>query len=605
MAQSFNLKAIISAVDKVSGPMRKINAALRSPMKAVRDVVNSTSGLGSQIAGSLGPLGALAGAGGLAGIGMGVGGVVKTSAQFEKFRTILETVEGSAAKAKASMAWVSDFAAKTPYELAEVTEGFVKLKAYGIDPQSGALRAAGDAAASLGKGLNDAVEALADAMTGESERLKEFGITASTAGDMITYRWQQNGKDMVARVDKNNKELIRKTITGIWNDRYGGAMDKLSGTWDGMWSNMMDGISRFTLAVGEAGAFDYLKSQLAELLEFMETPAFKKLATDIGTHLTAALKEVRATLAAVDWRGAWERVEAFGAAVMAGVRWVGGFGNAALILAGILAAPLVASLLQVVTAFGRLGLALGGLVVKMAIMPVVATFTAAMAAARWAVAAFNVALSANPVGAVIMAVMALAAAAYGIYANWGPISDWFARMWDSVKAVFAGVVDFVAGVFTGDFDRALAGVKAIGQGLLDWFLGWGDAVLGIVGSVVQSLTGFDLAGMIRGKLRDMAALLPGWVTDKLGIDVSATAAPVQQALGEPPAAAAANDDQPLTAATRPSLVREVQRLRLEGEMVVRFENAPPGMRAAEGRSNQPGVAFNPDVGYRKAAMGMP
>jgi TP901 family phage tail tape measure protein len=48
-----------------------------------------------------------------------------------------------------------------------------------------------------------------------------------------------------------------------------------------------------------------------------------------------------------------------------------------------------------------------------------------------------------------------------------------------------------------------------------------------------------------------------------------------------------------------------QRQNLNGEMVVRFENAPPGMRASQGKTSQPGVGFNPDVGYRSFAMGMP
>jgi hypothetical protein len=37
-------------------------------------------------------------------------------------------------------------------------------------------------------------------------------------------------------------------------------------------------------------------------------------------------------------------------------------------------------------------------------------------------------------------------------------------------------------------------------------------------------------------------------------------------------------------------------------MTVRFENAPPGMRAAPGKTNQPGVSMNPDVGYRSLAL---
>lgn len=52
-----------------------------------------------------------------------------------------------------------------------------------------------------------------------------------------------------------------------------------------------------------------------------------------------------------------------------------------------------------------------------------------------------------------------------------------------------------------------------------------------------------------------------------------------------------------TSATQPSILNGAQN-KLNGEMVVRFENAPQGMRADVGKTNQSGVRLNPDVGYR-------
>ena len=104
--------------------------------------------------------------------------MVDVASQFEKFETVLISSTGSAEKAKEAMKWVTDFAVKTPYELDKVTEGFVALKNYGIDPTNGTLRTLGDTAAAMNKPLMQGVEALADAVTGENERLKEFGIVS-------------------------------------------------------------------------------------------------------------------------------------------------------------------------------------------------------------------------------------------------------------------------------------------------------------------------------------------------------------------------------------------------------------------------------------------
>ena len=43
---------------------------------------------------------------------------------------------------------------------------------------------------------------------------------------------------------------------------------------------------------------------------------------------------------------------------------------------------------------------------------------------------------------------------------------------------------------------------------------------------------------------------------------------------------------------------------LQGEMVMRFENAPPGFRAEPAKTNMPGLNVNNDVGYRSMALGL-
>lgn len=39
---------------------------------------------------------------------------------------------------------------------------------------------------------------------------------------------------------------------------------------------------------------------------------------------------------------------------------------------------------------------------------------------------------------------------------------------------------------------------------------------------------------------------------------------------------------------------------VSGKIDVRFENAPPGMRVSQGRTNARGLELNPDVGYSRA-----
>jgi phage tail tape-measure protein len=340
-----NLSLIIRAFDKASGPISRVAAASKALAKSglgaiaaagggaegsiAQLVARGTEGLknlgaaAARAAGSAG-LGALkiaakgaalgvAGIAGAAAFGAGkfIGDVISTTSKFEQFQVVLENTEGSAAKARAAMAWVKNFAKTTPYEIGEVMDAFVKMRAYGIDPTQGALASLGNAASGMGKDLGSAIEMIADAQTGEFERLKEFGIKAKQAGDEVTFSWSKNGKDMT-RTSKKSASDIRKTITGIFDDNFGGMMDRQSGTLVGMWSNIKDMVSNFALDVGNAGFFDFVKGKVAELLAWVNklaaSGALQKWAQKISDALVVMATKAIDFVENIEWGAAAQRI---------------------------------------------------------------------------------------------------------------------------------------------------------------------------------------------------------------------------------------------------------------------------------------------------------
>ncbi len=233
-------------------------------------------------------------------IGSIPGDVIKVSAQFEGFEAALTTIEGSAEKAGKSMDWVAKFARETPYEVAGVTDAFIKLKTYGIDPiADDALRTLGDAASAMNKPLNQAVEALADATTFQFERLREFGITTQQKGDQVTFSFQKNGKNVQETVKKSG-EAVRKWVLENLGDRFNGAMLRQSKTWDGMISNLGDSWVDFQRRIGRGGFFDTVKGHLGDLLDY-----FGKLDNDgtldrwsksLSTGLTWAVNKAKGNI---------------------------------------------------------------------------------------------------------------------------------------------------------------------------------------------------------------------------------------------------------------------------------------------------------------------
>lgn len=197
------------------------------------------------------------------------GNVIKVTAQFESLEASLTTVTGSAEQAKSAMDWITKFAASTPYEINGITEAFIKLKSYGIDPLADdALRTLGDAASAMNKPLDQAVEALADATSFEFERLKEFGLRTQQKGNEVTFTWTKNGKDLSKTIKKNSEE-VRKFILEQLGDRFNGAMIRQSKTWNGMMSNLGDSWTQFLLKIGRGGFFDTVKGRLGQLLDYM------------------------------------------------------------------------------------------------------------------------------------------------------------------------------------------------------------------------------------------------------------------------------------------------------------------------------------------------
>ncbi|UVM65278.1 phage tail tape measure protein [Pseudomonas sp. B21-009] len=82
------------------------------------------------------------------------------------------------------------------------------------------------------------------------------------------------------------------------------------------------------------------------------------------------------------------------------------------------------------------------------------------------------------------------------------------------------------------------------------------------------------------------------------------AAQAAQQLAQPPRSGALPGQLPASGslpAARGSLVQQAaatQKTNLEGSMLVRFENAPAGMRVDQLQTNQPGLTVTPQVGYR-------
>lgn len=262
------LGRVFQAIAEGAGKAARKIGDLVSRMKLAE---RAAKGLKSAATGILGKLGSTLGGfakwGSAAAAGGGIFALFDlfgTASQFEQLQVSLDNTMGSAAKGKEAFAWIRNFAATTPYELAEVTDAFGKLAGAGLDAQA-SLKAAGDAAAGKSKPLMAAIEAVIDAANGSYERLREFDILAAVTGDKVALTYRKAGKEIVKTARKGAE--VERTLRAIFTDRFGGMMEKQSTTFAGLISNLKDKWSEFLYLIAQAGIFDTVKKSLQGVLD--------------------------------------------------------------------------------------------------------------------------------------------------------------------------------------------------------------------------------------------------------------------------------------------------------------------------------------------------
>lgn len=213
----------------------------------------------------------------------GIHAIVNVNISFEKLQASLKTVTGSSQAAARAFGLIRKIASQTPFSVQQVSDAFIKLKALGLDPSEKSIISFGNTASAMGKDLNDMIEAVADATTGEFERLKEFGIKSSSEGDRVRFTFQ----GVTTEVGKNAEE-IQAFLLGIGETQFAGAMAQQMNTLDGIISNLMDNVELFALQVGEAGFLGALKEVGVEIRDMVGSGG--DLAKVIGEFLGEAVR---------------------------------------------------------------------------------------------------------------------------------------------------------------------------------------------------------------------------------------------------------------------------------------------------------------------------
>ena len=260
--------------------------ALERQKNDINKISNHKITKSSGSSGGLGMLGAAGAAGAVAMVGAMAYQTGKELAaavgNYEKFQAVLQNTFNSRSDAKQAMSDIATFAAKTPFQINELTDSYVKLANNGFVPTMEEMRKMGDLAASRGKSFEMWTEALIDAEVFEMERLKEFGIRASVQGNQI----QMTFKGVTQTIDKSGAS-VRDYLLSL-GDLQGvaGGMNAISKTMEGRLSNLSDNFDQLKISAGlsTSGLLNHVVIGMNDLTlaakDYLTVPVSQQLRTE-------------------------------------------------------------------------------------------------------------------------------------------------------------------------------------------------------------------------------------------------------------------------------------------------------------------------------------
>lgn len=222
-------------------------------------------------------------------------GFIESAAQFEDLKLSIDALSVSSKSAEKNFNWIKKFANEAPVDIKSLSTGMGKALAYGLSTADRHLRTWADTAAAIpGKTMDQVVDAIADAVVNENERLKEFGVKAKTMLDKVAYSYTSaKGKQMKILVNNTRKE-IEDTLQLIFESKYLDQAILKATTFTGQVTLLGNKWTVFRAKVAEdTGLFDNFKSGTEGLIKFIDSIETSKGSMDLlGKSINTTVNNV-------------------------------------------------------------------------------------------------------------------------------------------------------------------------------------------------------------------------------------------------------------------------------------------------------------------------
>lgn len=273
--------------NRVASSQKAFKNFANSTTKAIDGAIVKTAKAGTALAVTVGSL--------------AIGTGFSEAFNMEGYKMQLVTATKDTEKAGKLMANAVKFANSTPFETGEVVEATAKMEAYGISSEKW-LADVADMAGATNKSIDQATEAMADAVMGEYERMKEFGIKKD---QIIERAVKLSSKAIVAgkKGEAAKRAAIEQALQQIMQEKFKGGAEAQAKTFKGMWSTIT-GVTKSALAkivgMNEDGTirtgslYEKLKEKMQLVIDvlnkWMEDGTIEKIAEQVTIAIEKMVK---------------------------------------------------------------------------------------------------------------------------------------------------------------------------------------------------------------------------------------------------------------------------------------------------------------------------
>lgn len=406
-------------------------------------------------------------------------------------------------------------------ELASIISTQLKNGGTSIDQLAGKtnnlITLGADLAAGFGGSTADAVNALSSALKGERDPIERYGVSLTQAAidaEAASLGFRKVGGSLsVQATQAATLSLIMKQ-TADFHGKFSRESDTLTHKTQVLTAQM----TNIAATVGS-----YLLPVITPIVGWISDrlqPALETLSVWASTNLAPVLTTLAATF--TQWLPSIQAVAAtLGNTLMGAVRAAGSFISGTLI-------PAISGLVGWIREHSTLMIGLAGFIAG--VLAAWKTYQIVMALARTVTTAFtiaqialNLAMSANPIGIVILAIAGLVGVLVALWNYCTPFREFWIGLWNGIKTTVANVVGWFTGI-PNTIGNVMSGfAAAISQGIsraVAWFTGLPQRILGAIGNLGSLLANAGrsvIDGFINGitsvwnRVKETLATLTSWL----------------------------------------------------------------------------------------------